>query len=83
MDAEGRPVFTEIPDLTVKLEGESLRLLAFGSWNAPHAGGYQSPVLSVKNGKALLILRRLPEKTGTVRLQVSAEGIGCAEVLLH
>ena len=83
VDAEGKPVFATIPDLTVSLEGEAAQLLAFGSWEAPHNGGYQSPVLSVKNGKALLILRRKNGTEGTMRLRVSAEGIGTVETVLQ
>ena len=81
VDAEGRPVFAAIPDLTAELEGESLRLFAFGSWEAPHEGGYRSPVLSVKNGKALLVLRRSGAE-GTTRLRISAKGIAAAQIEL-
>ena len=83
VDAEGRPVFAMIPDLTVSLAGDAAQLLAFGSWEAPHNGGYQSPVLSVKNGKALLILRRKSGAEGNVRLRVSAEGLEDFEVVLY
>ena len=80
VNAQGQPVYAAIPDLTVSLEGNGAKLQAFGSYDAPHNGGYQSPVLSVKNGKALLILRKQgPEP---VRLTVSAQGMTPAACML-
>lgn len=76
VNAKGEPVYAEIPDLTVALTGTAAKLQAFGSYDALHNGGYQQPVLAVKNGQALLILRRLGAGQATVT--VSASGMAAA-----
>lgn len=73
VNAQGQPVYAAIPDLTVSVEGTGAALQALGSCDALHNGGYQQPVLGVKNGRALLILRR--RGSGEVRVTVSAAGM--------
>ncbi len=76
VNAQGQPVYAAIDDLTVTIEGESVQLQAFGSWEAPHNGGYQNPVLPIRNGQALVILRK--RSSGQSRLTVSAVGMEAA-----
>lgn len=81
VNAQGCPVYAAIPDMTVSIDGSAAKLQAFGSQNALHNGGYQCPTLGVKNGNALLVLRKCG--SGQVTLTVTAEGMTPASCALE
>lgn len=72
----GVDAYASIHDLTVTLEDPEcapLVLLAFGSYEASHDGGYQSPVLAVTSGNALAIFRKTGN--GIAHIRFHATGI--------
>ena len=76
LSCTGEEVYAAIDNLTVTLEdreGSSLTLLAFGSYEAPHKGGYQSPVLTITSGNALAIFRK--KGSGKAYISFSASGL--------
>ena len=80
LDEEGRVV----PDADVPLSAEAegaAQLLGFGSGNPVTDGNYSKGRFTTWQGKALAVLRAGYE-AGDVKLTVSAEGLGKAEIIL-
>lgn len=69
LDGAGRRVFSG-GEISVRIEGEA-KLLAFGSENARHDRGFETPVTVLTEGCALAILRQ----TGPARIVLCAEGL--------
>lgn len=84
VDEEGNTFYTSMDDLTVALENPEdapLTLLAFGSYEAPHNGGYQSPVLPVTSGNALAVFQKTG--SGAARITFCATGFAGTAITIN
>ena len=77
-NAAGEAVRCEA-ELTVSITDGAYRLLAFGGQDTRHNGGFISPGADIHDGRALVILKRLGEGKGMLKVS----GKGLAEAVLE
>lgn len=79
MDMQNHPVAKAVEDLTVCIDGDA-QLLALGCNDLKHNRGYQNQVISTKDGRALVILKK--QKEAAAKISISAKGMDTHHLLI-
>jgi len=80
-DADGRRIFHADDAIRYQLSGPG-EIIAVGSADLASRESYQASTRRVHEGRALVVVRSLPE-TGEIRLTASAPGLGESTLILH
>jgi beta-galactosidase len=68
--------------VTLKIEGPAI-LAGVGNGDPRGYNGFQAEKVPLFNGKALLILRTIENKSGKIRITAKADGLSNGKVVLH